>query len=231
MSFSGSQRPVHRSGSHTGSRDGSQPRHGPRRLESLRLFWRQLHHGRSAQVRTEAEVKVGGETEAVRERYTMTHVIQSDAVSFYRPRLSYTCVSEQMINLQHDDQTINEEKPRDSDRTQTIKLFLSKKKNSFTTFVEIQTPRCTLNKKFQWTRDKSQTSETPLTKYPQKDLYLYIFWGVLKDFPIQTISFFPISNLLPISIIYIWLKVFITMFIWSWCWRLFPHVDQKRAKK
>lgn len=98
------------------------------------MFWRQLHHGRSAQVRTEAEVKVGGETEAVRERYTMTHVIQSDAVSFYRPRLSYTCVSEQMINLQHDDQTINEEKPRDSDRTQTIKLFLSKKNKMFHTF-------------------------------------------------------------------------------------------------
>lgn len=157
--------------------------------------------------------------------------IHNDTVLFYRPRLSYTCVSEQMINLQHDDQTINEEKPRDSDRTQTIKLFLSKKKNSFTTFVEIQTPRCTLNKKFQWTRDKSQTSETPLTKYPQKDLYLYIFWGVLKDFPIQTISFFPISNLLPISIIYIWLKVFITMFSWRGCWRLLPHVDQKCAKK
>lgn len=134
VSFSGSQRPVHRSGSHAGSRDGSQPRHGPRRLESLRLFWRQLHHGRSAQVRTEAEVKVGGETEAVRERHTMTHVIQSDAVSFYRPRLSYTCVSDQMINLQHDDQTINEEKPRDSDRTQTIKLFLSKKNKMFHTF-------------------------------------------------------------------------------------------------
>lgn len=99
----------------------------------------------------------------------------NDTVSFYRPRLSYTCVSEQMINLQHDDQTINEEKPRDSDRTQTIKLFLSKKKNSFTTLVKIQTPRCTLNKKFQWTRDTSQASETHLTKYPQKDLYLYIF--------------------------------------------------------
>lgn len=60
--------------------------------------------------------------------------IHNDAVSFYRPRLSYTCVSEQMINLQHDDQTINEEKPRDSDRTQTIKLFLSKKKKMFHTF-------------------------------------------------------------------------------------------------
>lgn len=109
--------------------------------------------------------------------------------------------------------------------------FWVKRKKCFTLFVEIQTPRCTLSQKFQWTRDKSQTSETPLTKYPQKDLYLYIFWGVLKDFPIQTISFFPISNLLPISIIYIWLKVFITMFSWRGCWRLLPHVDQKCAKK